>query len=74
MPKPPRSAPLPQVRDRIRELRRVPASSLLPNPRNWRTHPRGQQDALKGILTEIGYADALLARETPEGLVLVVYY
>ncbi len=56
-----------QIRDRIRELRRVRASELLPHPNNWRTHPRGQQDALRGILAEVGYADALLARELPDG-------
>jgi len=55
------------IRDRIRELRRVPANSLRANPRNWRQHPPAQQAALKGILTEIGYADALLARELPDG-------
>jgi ParB-like chromosome segregation protein Spo0J len=60
------------IRDRIKELRRVPASELQPNPKNWRTHPRSQQEALKGLLAEIGYADALLARETPDGgLVLI---
>ena len=60
-----------QIRDRIKELRRVPASELLPNPKNWRTHPIAQQDALRGVLAEVGYADALIARETPEGLMLV---
>jgi len=55
-----------QIRDRIKELRRVPASELLPNPKNWRTHPVAQQDALRGVLAEVGYADALIARETPE--------
>ena len=60
-----------QIRDRIKELRRVPASELLPNPKNWRTHPVEQQDALRGVLAEVGYADALIARETPEGLMLV---
>ncbi len=55
------------IRDRIQELRRVRASDLCPNPRNWRTHPRQQQDALRGILAEVGYADALLARELPDG-------
>jgi hypothetical protein len=30
-------------RDRIVELRRVPARELIPNPRNWRRHPvRGE--------------------------------
>ena len=59
------------VRDRIKELRRVPAAELIPNPKNWRVHPTEQQAALTAILTEVGYADALLARETPEGLMLV---
>jgi hypothetical protein len=56
-----------QIRDRIKELRRVRASQLRPSPSNWRTHPQAQQDALQGILAEIGYADALLARELEDG-------
>jgi hypothetical protein len=56
-----------QIRDRVRELRRVQASELRPSPRNWRTHPRAQQEALQGVLAEVGYADALLARELPDG-------
>ncbi len=59
------------IRDRIRELRRVPASTLLANPKNWRTHPKAQAAAMTALLGEIGYADALIARETPEGLVLI---
>lgn len=55
------------IRDRIKELRRVPARDLRPNPRNWRVHPARQQEALRGILAEVGYADALLARELPDG-------
>ena len=56
-----------RIRDRIRELRRVKASQLRPHPKNWRRHPAAQQDALRGLLAEIGYADALLARELPDG-------
>jgi len=59
------------IRDRIVELRRVPARDLIANKKNWRKHPKAQQAALRGILTEIGYAGALLARETPEGLELI---
>jgi hypothetical protein len=61
-----------KIRDRIKELRRVPAAELQPNPKNWRTHPKAQQDALKGVLAEIGYADALLARETPDGGLMLI--
>ncbi len=55
------------IRDRVKELRRVPASELLPNPHNWRTHPTGQLDALRGVLAEVGYAGAALARELEDG-------
>ena len=60
------------IRDRIKELRRVKASELFPNPRNWRTHPQSQVDALSGVLDEIGYADALLARELPDGTLCLI--
>ena len=56
-----------KIRDRIKELRRVPASSLRPNPKNWRTHPKEQADALRGTLAEIGFAEAVVARELPDG-------
>src|SRR5687768_10782671 len=52
-----------QIRDRIKEFRRVPARQLRSHPRNWRLHPPEQQAALRGVLTEIGFADAL---EPPE--------
>ncbi len=56
-----------KIRDRIKELRRVKASELHPNPKNWRTHPREQLDAIRGILSEVGFAGAELARELPDG-------
>lgn len=55
------------IRDRIIDFRRVAASSLRPSPHNWRTHPQGQRDALRGILAEIGFAGAELARQLPDG-------
>ena len=61
-----------KIRDRITELRRVKASDLRPNPRNWRTHPEGQRNALSAVLAEVGYADALLARELPDGTLELV--
>ena len=50
-------------RDRIVELRRVPARELIANPRNWRRHPARQAAALRGVLEEVGYADALVCGE-----------
>lgn len=60
-----------QIKDRIKELRRVKASDLIPNPKNWRTHPIEQQRAVQGVLAEVGYADALIAYETTAGLMLI---
>ena len=60
------------LRDRIKELRRVSASDLKPNPKNWRTHPKSQQEALRGLLEEIGIADACIARETADGSLVLI--
>lgn len=61
-----------KIRDRIRELRRVKARTLVPNPKNWRVHPENQKNALRGVLAEVGYADALLARELPDGSLMLL--
>lgn len=68
----PKEKPTMKIRDRVQELRRVRAGDLVPNPKNWRTHPKTQADALKGILAEVGYADALLARELTDGTLMLV--
>jgi len=61
----------PRFADRVVELRRVKASELKQNPLNWRRHPQAQSAALEGMLEDVGFADAVIARETPEGLELV---
>jgi hypothetical protein len=61
-----------QIRDRIKELRRVRGRELLPHPKNWRRHPQAQVVALRGLLDEIGYADAVLARELPDGRLMLI--
>src|SRR5437879_4882851 len=60
------------IRDRIKELRRVRARDLRPNPKNWRRHPKLQADAMRGVLAEIGYADTLLVRELPDGTLMLI--
>ena len=59
-----------QIRDRIKELRRVRAKELLPNPKNWRRHPKAQAEALRGLLAEVGYAGCVagsdVTRWTPD--------
>jgi hypothetical protein len=60
------------IRNRVKSLRMVPASDLRPNPKNWRTHPKAQADALRGVLAEVGLADACLARELPDGSLMLI--
>lgn len=60
------------MRDRVVELLHVPASSLVPNPRNWRTHPAEQRGALGGLLSEVGVADVVLARRLEDGRLMIL--
>ena len=36
---------------------------LAANPRNWRTHPHGQEQALEGVLREVGWVDTVLVNQ-----------
>ena len=47
----------PRFQDRIKELRRVPASQLRANPSNWRKHPPSQQ-RMQGMGLEPRLLDA----------------
>lgn len=61
-----------EIRDRIKELRRVKASDLKPNPKNWRGHGDTQRNALSGVLEEIGYAGAIVAYEGEGGGLTII--
>jgi site-specific DNA-methyltransferase (adenine-specific)/modification methylase len=63
MPRAKAPAP-PRLRDRILDLRRLPASALQDHQHNWRVHPQAQRDALQGVLHELGIASALLVYES----------
>ncbi len=60
------------IRDRVKELRRVRASDLVANSKNWRRHPAKQRKAMQAVLAEVGYADALLAREDENGRLILI--
>lgn len=61
-----------KIKNRIKGLRQVKASQLVPNPKNWRTHPAAQQNALKGLLAEVGIVGAVIARKLPDGTYQIV--
>jgi DNA modification methylase len=50
------------IRDRIRGLLSLPSKRIRPNPKNWRTHPAAQRDALRGVLADVGVVDTALVR------------
>lgn len=50
-------------------LEYVAPDSLEDNPKNWRSHPEFQMDALKGLLAEAGWAGALLYNESTGRLI-----
>lgn len=60
------------MRNRVKELRFVKASELTPCADNWRLHPKRQRDLMKSVLQTIGYADALIARETEDGSLALI--
>ena len=60
------------MRNRVKELRFVKASELVPCADNWRLHPKRQRDLMKSVLQTIGYADALIARETEDGSLALI--
>ena len=64
--------PAPTIRSRIKSLRHVLASDLKASPKNWRVHPEQQKKAMSGILAQVGYADALIARELPDGTLMLI--
>ena len=59
-------------RDRVRELRRVPASSIENAPWNFRTHPEEQKQALEGSIEELGFFDPLDVWEPEPGRLMLV--
>lgn len=61
-----------KIPDRIKELRRVPASELRPNPKNWRVHSEDQSNALRALLAKVGFAGAVLARELDDGTLMLI--
>lgn len=56
--------PAPKWRNRIVGYGDEDPEQLLANPSNWRIHPKFQQDALTGVLDEIGWVDTVIVNKT----------
>lgn len=59
------------LRVRVKELRTVKASELMPHPKNWRRHSLVQAEALQKMYAAVGMVDPILAIETSKGLMIV---
>jgi hypothetical protein len=59
-------------RDRVIELRRVPARQIHGALWNWRTHPQAQKNALAGSIEELGFFDPLCVYEADDGRLVLI--
>ena len=50
-------------RNRIVGEGEEPADQLLANPRNWRIHPKNQQDAITGVLDQVGWVQRVIVNQ-----------
>ena len=51
-------------RNRIVRTGTAPASEFKANELNWRVHPKAQRDALKGVLSEVGWVTGVITNVT----------
>ena len=49
--------------DRIPQLRSLDPDQLLANPANFRVHPKAQQEALAGVLDQVGWVQNVLVNQ-----------
>lgn len=52
-----------QWRNRIAGHGEVDAKELAANPKNWRIHPKAQQDALQGVLKKVGWVQDVVVNQ-----------
>ena len=55
------------IRNRIKEHRKVRAGDLVPHEWNFRWHPPGQRAALTAVYQDVGFARSLLAFAQADG-------
>lgn len=55
------------IADRIIDFLRIPAQMIRPCPKNWRTHPNGQMDALRSLLARFGKLSGVCVIQMGDG-------
>ena len=60
------------IKNRIKELRMIPANKIRENEKNIRSHPVRQVEVMTELLEGIGFAGAMIGREDEEGNVVLI--
>lgn len=50
-----------ELRNRVKEVKRLKSSEVLPNPKNFRLHNDYQRQQFRAILSEVGFSGVSLA-------------
>lgn len=58
-----------KIKNRIVGSGEEPLDQIMFNPRNWRIHPLSQQDALKGVLEEVGWVQQVIVNKRTGNLI-----
>jgi len=59
----------PAIKNRIVGHGDEPLDSIVFNPKNWRIHPKGQQDGLAGVLADVGWVQQVIINKRTGNLV-----
>ena len=62
-------ADLAKIKNRIVGSGEEQLDQIMFNPRNWRIHPLSQQDALKGVLEEVGWVQQVIVNKRTGNLI-----
>jgi len=58
-----------KIKNRIVGSGEEQLDQIMFNPRNWRIHPLSQQDALKGVLEEVGWVQQVIVNKRTGNLI-----
>lgn len=61
-----------QLRNRIQGLIHLKGSEVIPNPANFRSHPKQQRDVLRAAMEDLGIIAAGIVRQLPDGSYMAI--
>tara|TARA_R110002020_G_scaffold138674_5_gene309146 strand:+ start:3030 stop:3710 length:681 start_codon:yes stop_codon:yes gene_type:complete len=61
-----------EIKDRVKEFKRIKASDLKANPKNWRLHDSMQKEAMQSVLQNVGMAGAVIVYENKDNEYVII--